>query len=87
MQPPPFFTQPTLALNPLAAGLVNRFAPTADEDEEFRMTVGNIDNGKKRAFGIFQDAPEVSPGRTESPLEEPRYAKPLHCFYCSGCSL
>lgn len=66
----PYKPQPTP--NPLAA-FGNRFMTTAEEDEEFQMTVGDIT--QKRAFGIFQDASEVSPGRTESPLEEPRYAK------------
>jgi hypothetical protein len=72
MQPqPPVFLRAPPTLNPLAAGLGNRFITTAEEDEEFRMTVGNL--GKKRGFNIFQDVPEVSPGRTESPLEEQRY--------------
>jgi hypothetical protein len=31
-----------------------------------------VGDTQKRPFGIFQDAGEVSPGRTESPLEEPR---------------
>jgi hypothetical protein len=74
MQPQPqVFLRPPPTLNPLAAGLVNRFVTTAEEDEEFRMTFGN----KKKSFNIFQDVPglqaEVSPGRTESPLEEHRY--------------
>jgi hypothetical protein len=42
-----------------------------EHDEEFRMTAG--DGGKKRSFGIFQETPDFSPDRTESPLEEPRY--------------
>lgn len=57
------------APNPLMAPFGNRFLASAEEDEEFRMTVGDI---QKRPFGIFQDAGEVSPGRTESPLEETR---------------
>ena len=48
-----------------------RYVPNSEEDEEFRMTVGDMT--KKRSFGIFQDAPEVSPGRTESTLEDYRY--------------
>ena len=35
------------------------------------MTLGDPD--KKRTLSIFQDAPEVSPGRTESTLEDHRY--------------
>lgn len=57
--------QPTL--NPLAFG--SRFTPSNEEEEEFRITLGDIGR-KKRSFGVFQDAPEVSPGRTESPLED-----------------
>jgi hypothetical protein len=58
--------------NPLAlANFGHRYVPTLEEDEEFRMTVGDMT--KKRALSIFQDAPEVSPGRTESTLEDHRY--------------
>lgn len=62
--------------NPLVgAGFGRR--PATDDDEEFRLTMGDIAS-KKRSFGIFQDTshvpPETSPARTESPLEEPRYA-------------
>lgn len=60
------FFQPAPALNPLAAGLNNRrFQPSAEEDEEFRLTVGDFaqqDERKKRAFTIFQEAPQISPG-------------------------
>jgi hypothetical protein len=56
--------------NPLA-NFGERYAPTSEEDVEFRMTIGGMT--KKRAFGIFQDAPEVSPGWTESTLEDHRY--------------
>jgi len=57
-------------LNPLA-DIERRYIPTAEEDEEFRLTVGDMT--KKRGFTIFQDIPEVSPGRTETPLEDHRY--------------
>ncbi|KAM3077545.1 hypothetical protein ACMFMG_006882 [Clarireedia jacksonii] len=60
LHPPP-------TLNPLAFG--SRFTPSNEEDEEFRMTLDDIGR-KKRSFGVFQDAPEVSPGRTESPLDD-----------------
>jgi hypothetical protein len=60
LHPPP-------TLNPLAFG--SRFTPSNEEDEEFRLTLGDIGR-KKRSFGIFRDAPEISPGRTESPLED-----------------
>ncbi|QSZ29962.1 hypothetical protein DSL72_004480 [Monilinia vaccinii-corymbosi] len=63
LHPPP-------ALNPLAFGA--RFTPTTEEDEEFRITMEEM-GAKKRAFNVFQDAPEVSPGRTESPLEDHRF--------------
>ena len=56
--------------NPLA-NFSQRYILSSEEDEEFRMTVGDMT--KKRSFGIFQDAPEVSPGRTESTLEDHRY--------------
>lgn len=62
---PSVFLQPAPTLNPLAFEN-RRFHPSADEDEEFRMTIGDLglqqDDGKKRAFTIFQDAPQVSPG-------------------------
>ncbi len=56
---PPVFMQPPPTLNPLASGFGQRFVPTAEEDEEFRMTIGDL--GRKRAFNIFQDVPEISP--------------------------
>jgi hypothetical protein len=69
--PPPVFFQPGPNLNPLSAGFGRRFIPTAEEDEEFRLTVE--DTGKKPTFSIFQDAPEISPARTEVSLEDNRY--------------
>lgn len=63
-------SQPTPTLNPLAFGA--RFTPSNEEDEEFRITMEEM-GAKKRSFGVFQDAPEVSPGRTESPLEDHRF--------------
>lgn len=66
--PHPFMQAPSL--NPLAS-FGQRYVPSSEEDEEFRMTVGDMT--KKRPFGIFQDAPEVSPGGTESSLEDHRY--------------
>lgn len=63
--------KPTPTLNPLA-NFGRRFS---DDDDEFTMTMGDMGHEggvKKRSFNIFQDAPEVSPVRTESPLEEPR---------------
>ena len=45
--------------------------PTREEEEEFRLTFGT--KGKKSGFDIFHDVPEISPGRTESPLEETRH--------------
>ncbi len=71
LAPPPVFFQPAPALNPLNAGFGRRYVPTAEEDEEFRLTVDDL--GKKRTFNIFQDAPEVSPARTETSLEDSRY--------------
>ncbi|APA09036.1 hypothetical protein SS1G_02908 [Sclerotinia sclerotiorum 1980 UF-70] len=62
--------QPTPTLNPLAFGA--RFTPSNEEDEEFRMTMEEM-GAKKRSFSVFQDAPEISPGRTESPLEDHRF--------------
>jgi hypothetical protein len=69
--------KPQSAPNPLAS-FGNRFMATSEEDEEFQMTIGDIT--QKRPFGIFQDSREVSPGRTESPLEEPRYAGSYTCY-------
>ncbi|KAF7896629.1 uncharacterized protein EAF01_009032 [Botrytis porri] len=59
--------QSTPTLNPLAFGA--RFTPTNEEDEEFRLAMEEM-GAKKRTFSVFQDAPEISPGRTESPLED-----------------
>jgi hypothetical protein len=56
--------------NPLV-NFGQRYVPTSEEDEEFRMNFGDITN--KRSFGIFKDAPEVSPGKTESTLEDHRF--------------
>lgn len=68
------FLQQAPTLNPLATGLSNhRFQPTADEDEEFRLTVGNFTHQgerKKRAFTVFQEAPQISPGRCEEEVYE-----------------
>ncbi|KAI9857802.1 MAG: hypothetical protein M1813_008053 [Trichoglossum hirsutum] len=35
-----------------------RFSPTEDETEEFRLTVGNLGQKKKRGFDIFRDLEE-----------------------------
>jgi len=55
------FHKPTPVLNPLAPGSAfgQHFGPTSEEDEEFRMTVGEAE--KKRTFGVFQEAPGESP--------------------------
>jgi hypothetical protein len=71
LRPPPTLNP---FINPFAVDFGGvPFATIGEEGEEFRMTFGN----KKKNFNIFQDAPElqaeVSPGRTESPLEEHRY--------------
>ena len=71
LAPPPIFFQPAPALNPLAAGFGRRLVPTAEEDEEFRLTVEDM--GKKRGFNIFQDVPAISPARTEASLEDHGY--------------
>ncbi|CZT49818.1 uncharacterized protein RSE6_10710 [Rhynchosporium secalis] len=71
MQAPPSHTLGSAPVfNPLA-NFDRRYVPSAEEDEEFRLTVGNM--SKKRGFTIFQDIPEVSPGRTETPLEDHRF--------------
>ncbi|CCU74884.1 hypothetical protein BGHDH14_bgh05163, partial [Blumeria hordei DH14] len=63
------------SLNPLTTGLsCNRnLQPTTEEDEEFRLTLSEAMNGKKRVFSIFQDTPANSPGRTESPLQDHQF--------------
>jgi hypothetical protein len=71
LAPPPVFFQPGSALNPSTTGFSRRFLPTAEEDEEFRLTVEDM--GKKRTFSIFQDASEISPARTEASLEDNGY--------------
>jgi formamidopyrimidine-DNA glycosylase len=38
-----------------------RFSTTADEDEEFRLTMQEM--GRKEPFGIFRDEEVPSPGR------------------------
>ena len=79
LAPPPVFFKPAPTLNPLTVGFGRRFVPTAEEDEEFRLTVEDI--GKKKGFSVFQDAPEVSPARTETPLEEHRYVRMIPPSY------
>lgn len=60
------FNQSTPTLNPLAVGLSNgRYQPSAEEDEEFRLTIGDLlpqEDRKRRNFTIFQEAPQISPG-------------------------
>ncbi|RAL66832.1 hypothetical protein DID88_007615 [Monilinia fructigena] len=63
LHPPP-------TLNPLVFGA--RFTPSTEEDEEFRITMEEM-GAKKRSFSVFHDGLEVSPGRTESPLEDHRF--------------
>lgn len=47
--------------------------PSVDEEDEFKLTVGNFAKKKKASFSVFED--NTSPSRTESPLEEPRYVE------------
>ncbi|PBP25812.1 type-2 protein geranylgeranyltransferase subunit beta [Diplocarpon rosae] len=71
---PNVYLHPAPVLNPLA--FERRYVPSAEEDEEFRLTVGEFGN-KKRGFNVFQDGlPEISPGRTETPLEDHRFDLP-----------
>jgi hypothetical protein len=79
---PPPFLKPAPNLNPLTAGFGRRYTPTAEEDEEFRLTVEDM--GKKRTFNIFQDIPEVSPARTETSLEDHRYVGNLLAYINSS---
>ncbi|KAH8657557.1 hypothetical protein BGZ60DRAFT_133431 [Tricladium varicosporioides] len=69
-------SRPQPILNPLAA-FGQHYAPIPEQDEEFRMTIGG-DTRQKRTFGVFQDGPEISPGRTESSLEDHRFDFPSH---------
>lgn len=66
------FLPPAPSLNPLAAGFnTRRYQPTADEDEEFRLTVGDFvqqEERKKRAFTVFQEGPQISPGKLTGAL-------------------
>ena len=64
--------QPGPTLNPLSA-FGNQYIPTKEEEEEFRLTTSTFGDKGKKSFNIFRDAPEISPSRTESPLEEARY--------------
>ncbi|KAJ5032357.1 uncharacterized protein L3040_008962 [Drepanopeziza brunnea f. sp. 'multigermtubi'] len=79
---PNVFLQPAPVLNPLAYDRRymprgEPFAPTLDEEEEFRSTVAELNGSKKRGFNIFNDGfPEISPGRTETPLEDHRFDFP-----------
>lgn len=59
----PLFTKPVPTLNPLALtqSFGQSYAPTAEEEEEFKMTVGEIKK-KKRTFGVFQDVGESPSG-------------------------
>lgn len=44
-------------MNPFEGFGENRYEPTIEEDEEFRLTIEDM--GKQKSFGIFRD---VSPG-------------------------
>lgn len=55
------------AMKHMSAFGSNRYE--SDKEEEMRMTAGEAN--KKKTFGVFKDAPEISPNGTESPLEEP----------------
>ncbi|TVY17172.1 hypothetical protein LARI1_G004571 [Lachnellula arida] len=71
------FHKPVPNLNPLAPGPAfgQNFAPTTEEEEEFKMTVGDMKT--KPTIGVFQDAPGESPsGQTESSLEDHRFDFP-----------
>ncbi|TVY81809.1 hypothetical protein LSUE1_G002990 [Lachnellula suecica] len=71
--------RPAPILNPLAPApsFGQAFAPTLEEDDEFKMTVGEVK--KKRNFGVFQDGPGESPSdQTESSLEDHRFDFPNH---------
>ncbi|TVY27396.1 hypothetical protein LHYA1_G004193 [Lachnellula hyalina] len=71
------FRKPVPNLNPLAPGPAfgQNFAPTTEEEEEFKMTIGGLK--KKPTMGVFQDAPGESPsGQTESSLEDHRFDLP-----------
>jgi hypothetical protein len=63
------FLRPIPTLNPLAPGSAfgQHFAPTSEEDEEFKMTVGG--SKKKRTFGVFQEAPGESPSGMLSAID------------------
>ncbi|TVY42570.1 hypothetical protein LSUB1_G001221 [Lachnellula subtilissima] len=68
------FRKPVPNLNPLAPGPAfgQNFAPTTEEEEEFKMTIGGLK--KKPTMGVFQDAPGESP--SESSLEDHRFDLP-----------
>lgn len=58
--------------NPLANVGFGKDIGSSDHDTERGMTIG--EESKKRGFTIFKDkAPEISPSRTESSLEEQKY--------------
>ncbi|KAH6671364.1 hypothetical protein B0J14DRAFT_618649 [Halenospora varia] len=69
-------SRPQPILNPLGA-FGQHYAPIPEQDEEFRMTIGG-DMKQKRTFGVFQDGPAISPGRTESSLEDHPFDFPSH---------
>ncbi|KAL3417928.1 hypothetical protein PVAG01_10938 [Phlyctema vagabunda] len=62
----PSFTA-TATRNPFAS-MGNSFLPSAEETEEFRLTVGDM--GRKRDLNIFQDEPSATPARSETPLDD-----------------
>ncbi|CAG8950457.1 hypothetical protein HYFRA_00006953 [Hymenoscyphus fraxineus] len=77
------FMKPIPTLNPLApaAGMTQGFVPTREEDEEFKLTMGNMGNLRKKIpFEIYQEAPEDSPGHTESSLEDHRFDFSSHAL-------
>ncbi|KAI9745427.1 MAG: hypothetical protein M1818_000961 [Claussenomyces sp. TS43310] len=64
--------------NPLGPLNNTQFIPNAEEDEEFRLTMEGM--MKKPTFGIFRDAEDASPGRTESPLDDLKHSFPHHYY-------
>lgn len=78
LAPPPDFTHTSLNSHTVSLPCSRHLQNLNDVDDEFHMTFNENLNEKKRDFDIFQDGSEISPGRTESPLQHHQFESSAH---------